>query len=410
MTDTQTLRAGVIGLGMIGGGVAVSLARSGRTPAVYDIRPGAADGLPGVPAILASPAEVAEVADVILVAVVNADQAHEAIGGKNGLLSTARPGQTIVLLSTVALPVVHELAELCAKERVGFLDCGVTPGDRAAENGMVAILGGEQSVVDHALPVLADFAKGVVHCGPLGAGMATKIARNVITYGSWRTVAEASALAGAAGVDPAKLAEVIDTADPDGRTLLQLLRMHDADGALPDAVGRQIDPLMTKDLDAARDLAAALGVDVPLVDVTRSRARRTLALDDEPVPTEGDARQRGLAMADRVYGPGLAAALDGPSDPFTDETISHLFGQVWSRPELSVRDRRLLTLGVAASLGRAELIQIQTQGALANNELTPAQLHEAVLHLAVYVGWCNATATYNGVTAALAAHHTTEEE
>ncbi|MFD5191856.1 NAD(P)-binding domain-containing protein [Streptomyces sp. NPDC058357] len=404
MTDKHTPRAGVVGLGMIGGGVAVSLARSGRVPAVYDIRPDASAYLAGVPDPLESPAQVAEAGDVVMVAVVDADQAREVIGGEKGLLSAAHPGLTIVLLATVALPVVHELAGLCARYGVGFLDCGVTPGDKAAENGMVAIVGGEQATVDAARPVLDDWAKKVVHCGPPGAGMATKIARNVITYGSWRTVAEATALARAAGVDPDRLAEVIDTADPEGRTLLQLLRMHGPDGILPEAVGRQVEPLMTKDLDAARDLAAALAVDVPLVDVVRTRARQTLELGDEPSPAGRDLHQYGLEMMDQVYGPGFSTAVQGSSDPFTTETVDYLFAQVWGREGLSVRDRRLLTLGVAATVGRPELVQIIANGGLVNGELTADELREAVLHLAVYTGWCKATATQAGVTAAIDAH------
>jgi 3-hydroxyisobutyrate dehydrogenase-like beta-hydroxyacid dehydrogenase len=405
---SDTLGAGVVGLGMIGGGVAVSLARSGRVPAVYDVRPDAATALAGVPDPLGSPAEVAEVSDVVMVAVVNADQAREVIGGKDGLLRAARPGLTVVLLATVALPVVHELAALCAERGVGFLDCGVTPGDQAAENGMVAILGGEQSIVDAALPVLEDWAKTVVHCGPSGAGMATKIARNVVTYGSWRTVAEAAALARAAGVDPARLAEVIDAADPEGRTLLQLLRMQDADGVLPAAVGRQIEPLMTKDLDAARDLAAALGVRAPLVETARTQARRTLQLEADaaptPAPAKDDAHAYGLHMMDQAYGPGFSTAVQDADDPFSTETVDYLFAQVWGRAGLSVRDRRLLTLGVAATVARPELVQVIANGALVNGELSAEQLREAVLHLAVYTGWCKATATHTGVTAAIDAH------
>ncbi|MFF1736324.1 NAD(P)-binding domain-containing protein [Streptomyces sp. NPDC058247] len=408
MTNTQALRAGVVGLGMIGGGVAVSLARSGRVPAVYDIRPDASDKLEGVPAPLASPADVARTSDVVMVAVVNAAQARTVIAGDGGLLSGAHPGLTIVLQSTVALPVVHELAGLCAKEEVAFLDCGVTPGDKAAEHGMVAIIGGEQPVVDHARPVLDDWAKKVVHCGPLGAGMATKIARNVVTYGTWRTVTEAAALAAAAEVEPARLAEVIDTADPEGRTLLQLLRMRGANGTLPEPVARQIEPLMTKDLDAARDLAATLDVDTPLVDVTRAEAGRTLGLNAEPAPSaaDDDPLQRGLAMMDKVYGPGFSTTMPDELDPYTNETVQHLFGDIWSRPGLSVRDRRLLVIGATAALGRADLMQIQVQGALAKQELTKDQLNEAVLHLAFYVGWGNATSAHRGITAALAAHST----
>ncbi|MFC5833478.1 NAD(P)-binding domain-containing protein [Nonomuraea insulae] len=403
-------RAGVVGLGMIGGGVAVSLARRGRVPAVYDVRADAADGLAGVPAVLASPAEVSAHSDVIMVAVVDADQARQVIGGPDGLLSAARPGQTIVLLSTVAVPVVHELARLCAEHGVGFLDCGVTPGDKAAQNGMVAILGGDEETAGRALPVLRDWAKQVVHCGPIGAGMATKIARNVITYGSWRTVEEAAALAEAAGVDPARLAEVIDAADPEGRTLLQLLRMRGDDGALPEAVGCQVSPLMTKDLDAARDLARTLGVDAPLVELTRAHVPQTLGMETEPAAAATDVRALGLAMADEVYGPGFSQGFDGESHPFTDATVDFLFGQVWSRPGLSVRDRRLLTLGVAAAVGRADLIQIQAKGALVSGEITPGELREAVLQLAVYVGWCKATATHTGITAAIEDYTKQEEK
>ncbi|MEU5839972.1 NAD(P)-binding domain-containing protein [Streptomyces diacarni] len=404
--DAARPRAGVVGLGMIGGGVAVSLARSGRTPAVHDIRPDAADTLVGVPAPLPSPAEVARRSDVVMVAVVNAAQARDVICGESGLLRAAHPDLTVVLLSTVDLPTVHELAAACQQAGAGFLDCGVTPGDKAAAHGMVAILGGSDEPVERAMPVLRDWAKKVVHCGPTGAGMATKIARNVITYGSWRTVAEASALVEAAGVGPGSLATVIENADPEGATLLQLLHMKQ--DAVPEPLLRQVEGLMTKDLAAARELGATLGVDTPVVDVAHDRAGQTLGLEGAPVPPSTplprNRRERGVEVMKRVYGSALADSIGEPTDPFTTETVDHLFAEVWSRPELSVRDRRLLTLGVAASTGRADLIKIQTAGALANGEFTPQQLHEAVLHLALYVGWCNATATYQGVTAALSAH------
>ncbi|WP_399126839.1 MULTISPECIES: NAD(P)-binding domain-containing protein [unclassified Streptomyces] len=398
---------------MIGGGVAVSLVRSGRVPAVHDIRSDASEKLPGVPAPLGSPAEVAAASDVVMVAVLNAEQAREVIAGANGLLSAAHPGLTVVLLSTVALPVVRELSGLCAGRGVPFLDCGVTPGDKAAENGMVAILGGDRDAVAGALPVLEDWSRKVVHCGPVGAGMATKIARNVVTYGGWRTVAEAAALVRAADVDPARLAEVIESADPEGRMLLQLLRMHGPDGELPEAVGRLIQPLMTKDLDAAQQLAAALDVDAPLVDVVRAKASQTLQIEEVSTGKDTEERKRaaaddphafGLEMMDRVYGPGFGAAAEGSDALFTDQTVDYLFAQVWGREALSVRDRRLLTLGVAATVGRPELIQIIANGGLVNGELTPEQLQEAVLHLAVYTGWCKATATHTGITAAIEAH------
>lgn len=309
--QTTASRAGVVGLGMIGGGVAISLARRGRTPLVYDVRPEAAD-LEGGPELAASPADVASRCDVVLVAVVTAEQAREVLGGASGLLAAARPGLTVALLSTVELPVVREFAGTCAEYGVGFLDCGVTPGDQAAVNGMVTMVGGDERTLAHARPVLDDFAKDVVHCGPLGAGMVTKVARNVVTYGSWRAVAEAASLASAGGVDPNILLRVIDTADPDGATLLSLLRMQhlDDDGAIAmarrigpsqqqeldgpraraavDALVRGIAPLLDKDLAAAQQLAGALDVDLPLADTAREHARDTLGIAraDDTAETE----------------------------------------------------------------------------------------------------------------------------
>jgi alkylhydroperoxidase/carboxymuconolactone decarboxylase family protein YurZ len=143
-----------------------------------------------------------------------------------------------------------------------------------------------------------------------------------------------------------------------------------------------------------------------LVDVTRAEAERTLGLDAGPAQSAADEEplQRGLAMMDTVYGPGFSATMPEQLDPYTNETVEHLFGDIWNRPDLSVRDRRLLVIGATAALGRDDLMQIQVQGALINEELTANQLKEAVLHLAFYVGWGNATAAHRGISAALAAH------
>lgn len=122
-----------------------------------------------------------------------------------------------------------------------------------------------------------------------------------------------------------------------------------------------------------------------------------------------------MAIDEAAYAAGLekmrevyAADLAPPGSqklglsPFSDETMGTLFGRIWSRPGLSTRDRRLLVLPVAAMLGRADLIEVQVYGALANGELTKAELDEILLHLAFYVGWPNATALQTGIRNAYA--------
>ncbi|WP_328608553.1 carboxymuconolactone decarboxylase family protein [Amycolatopsis sp. NBC_00345] len=114
-------------------------------------------------------------------------------------------------------------------------------------------------------------------------------------------------------------------------------------------------------------------------------------------------RRRGLEIMDAVYGPGFSQSMPAIESPMLADTVDHLFGEIWARPGLSIRDRRLLVLGATAALGRADLIEIQVRGALANDELTAEQLREAVLHLHYYVGWGNGTQLHQGVEAALAA-------
>ena len=282
-TAPDGLRAGVVGLGTIGGGVAASLVRSGRMPAVFDVRAQAAAELPGVPPVLAGAADVARASDVVMVAVLDAEQARTAIGGPGGLLDGAHDDLVIALLSTVSLAAVHGLAETVRKAGARFLDCGVTnPGRRARENGLVAFVGGDDETVARALPVLEDWAAHVEHCGPLGAGMAAKIARNIITYGCWRVVHEASLLVEGAGVDMDRVMHAIDVADPTGSTLFQLRRMRGTTGPVgPDQeqAMRAIDYFVSKDLDAAQELARDLAVEVPVVDVTLERRAQMLGLD-----------------------------------------------------------------------------------------------------------------------------------
>jgi 4-carboxymuconolactone decarboxylase len=109
----------------------------------------------------------------------------------------------------------------------------------------------------------------------------------------------------------------------------------------------------------------------------------------------------GLKTMDAVYGPGFSATMPEVSNPMLEDTIDHLFGEIWSRPGLSIRDRRLLVIGATAALGRADLIEIQARGALQNDELSPGELREAVLQLHYYVGWGNGTKVNQGVEAAI---------
>ena len=75
------------------------------------------------------------------------------------------------------------------------------------------MVGGDADVVERVRPVLDAFSSLVVHMGPLGTGLAAKLARNLVQYGSWLAAYEAQVLAEAAGIELAKLAQVIRASD-----------------------------------------------------------------------------------------------------------------------------------------------------------------------------------------------------
>ena len=95
-------------------------------------------------------------------------------------------------------------------------------------------------------------------------------------------------------------------------------------------------------------------------------------------------RRRGLEWFDKVMGfrpPAL------PEDPFLDATIDHLFANVWSRGELSVRDRRLVTLTILMQLGNEQTLRLHFGAAMKQKQLTDAEIDELLVHVAHYAGW-----------------------
>jgi 3-hydroxyisobutyrate dehydrogenase-like beta-hydroxyacid dehydrogenase len=260
-------RPGIIGLGMIGGGVAVSLVRSGQIPAVFDVREDASGVLSGVPPQLSSPVEVARVSDVVLIAVVTAEQVEDVLIGENGLLTEAAPRLLVVLLSTVSLGAVRHLAKLCADRGAVLLDAGVSGGPAAYDNGLTVMIGGSDEHVERAMPVLNGFAKAVVHCGPVGAGMVAKLAKNVVTYSSWAVAREAASLAIAGGVTLERFIEVVEQRTDIATDPLVWLRIKQAGATVPEEVLAPYERVAGKDLSAIQELAAELAADIPITNV-----------------------------------------------------------------------------------------------------------------------------------------------
>lgn len=106
--------------------------------------------------------------------------------------------------------------------------------------------------------------------------------------------------------------------------------------------------------------------------------------------SHAERRKKGLEMIREVYAGDVVAPPEG--NVFTDVMLEQVFAEVWSRDVLSIRDRRLLLLGIIAEKGEPMTWGIQAKAALKRGELSPAELRELLLMIAQYAGYPRAAA------------------
>lgn len=274
---------GVIGLGGIGGGVAQCLQRSGQLAAIFDVRAEAAANVPGAPPMSASPRDLAAVSDSVLIAVLNGAQTLAVLSGPEGVLAADKPGQTVILLSTIAMADLEAAQKLCADAGVTLIDCGVTNGPKSAENGLICLAGGSDADLAAAKPIFDGFAQQVIHMGGPGAGMAAKIARNTTYFGCMRAGYEGAVIARNYGVDLDQLTMAL-AGDPNAggglEGALAMVRRPDPAGNPQETQMREyFQMLMIKDLEVAVAEAKRFGVCLPMIELIMANAASTAGLE-----------------------------------------------------------------------------------------------------------------------------------
>jgi 3-hydroxyisobutyrate dehydrogenase-like beta-hydroxyacid dehydrogenase/alkylhydroperoxidase/carboxymuconolactone decarboxylase family protein YurZ len=402
----------VLGLGMIGAAVATKLVERGYNIGIYDIRPEAAAAIPGAPAMSKSAAAAARGRNIVLIAVVDGDQARRLLTEERGVLASLTAGATVVLLSTVSINLIEELHALCQGAGVNFVDCGVTVDYKSENPGIVCLAGGDDATMMHVDPVLTAFSKRVLHFGPLGSGMKAKIARNVINYGYWRISHEAGKLAEAAGLDLRKLVEAIRNGDPHGIYGTGWIDKRGTTAPLDPAdpeydFFRHLAILQRKDLAAALALSRELDVDMPCTRIAMDTTDTILGVNATK-PTDipdADRRTLGNAAFEAVYGDIIKLPEGSPDDdPFVRQLVGHLFGEIWSRDRMSVRDRRLMVLGATAALAEYGALEIHLRSAFQKGEIEEADAHDIINFLVSYVGYGRGLGLKGALDRALAAH------
>lgn len=280
-------RVGFIGLGNIGLPMAKNIAEAGLALTVFDVNPDAMRQLTPSGARLAeNPAAVGRECAIVGVCVRDDHDVRQVLLGEDGLLGSAQADAIIAIHSTIRPRTVLELAAAASEHGVHVLDVGITGGAPGAmARTLCYMAGGEAALIDRCRPVFETSAKTIVHTGPLGSGMATKLCNNLITYIEFLAAFEASRLANRAGVSQESLTAVTQANGVMTPTMQAYLARWGATGpgGLSDAQREWFVGLAEKDLAITLEFARDLGVSLPatalcsqlMVDVGGLKERRS---------------------------------------------------------------------------------------------------------------------------------------
>jgi len=202
---------GFIGLGAMGGPMARHILADGFPLVVNDIRKeAAAPHLEQGAAWTDTPRAVAEQCDVVLTCLPTVESVEAVATGPDGVLSGLRAGQAHFEMSTNSPKAIARLHTAYQEKGVHFLDAPITGGAAGARTARLTIfVGGDKPSFERFTPVLAAFCDRLIHVGPSGTGIVTKLVNNCVGQTISLAMAEIFALGLKAGAEPLPLWEAL---------------------------------------------------------------------------------------------------------------------------------------------------------------------------------------------------------
>lgn len=207
------MRIGFIGLGHMGGPMAANLLKAGHAVTAFDLVSAALDAAKAAGATLAaSPRAAAEGAEVVITMLPAAQHVKAVYLGDDGVLAGVAKGVPLVDSSTIDPATAKLIGEAAAKQGNPFADAPVSGGVVGAQAGTLTFMvGADETLFETLRPVLSGMGKNMVRCGGTGTGQIAKICNNLLLGISMIGVAEAMKLGETLGIDPTKLASIVNT-------------------------------------------------------------------------------------------------------------------------------------------------------------------------------------------------------
>lgn len=265
---------GVIGIGAMGMGIAVSLRRAGFEVLANDINPvqirqAAAQGI----ADADSPVRLAAQCQILFIVVVDHHQIEQILVGQNALLPALTAGHTLLVCSTIAPEHMASIAQRAAERGCAFVDAPISGGPARAANGtMSMMLAAPSRVLEPLMPVLeAISARRFLISQQPGDASKAKLVNNLLAGIHLAAAAEAFALAQRFGLDSQQMFDLIQASS--GQSWMLADRVPRA--LAGDLAARAAAPVITKDLRLATAAAAQLQLDTPLGNVAHEQMQQT---------------------------------------------------------------------------------------------------------------------------------------
>ncbi len=258
-----------IGLGNMGGPMALNLLKAGYPVTVFDLVPTAVESLTAAGASAAKSAlQAVQNADAVVTMLPASKHVQQLYLGDAGILKAVRPGTLLIDSSTIAPAATRELATAAAALALEMIDAPVSGGTAGAAAGTLTfIVGGPATALERARPLLEKMGKNIFHAGDSGAGQIAKICNNMLLAIQMIGTAEAINLGVASGVDAKVLSDIM--AKSSGRNwALEVYNpwpgvMDNVPAARGYSGGFGTD-LMLKDLGLSQQAADAASTSTPL--------------------------------------------------------------------------------------------------------------------------------------------------
>lgn len=281
---------GFIGIGLMGEAMTLRLLERGWRVAVWNLTEDRyARVVPAGAVRLESPAAVAAASEIVLMCVLDAGAVRNCVFGEHGLANAPPSRKLVIDLSTINPGDARDIAaRLAAANGMRWIDAPVSGGPPAARDGTMTVMaGGADADIGEIAPVMADLAANFTHVGAVGAGQTAKILNQAIVGTGYVLMAEALALAEAAGIDAAKLPQCLAGGHADSNLLRKIYpQMAARDFDPPRAYARQL----LKDMKNVKAFARAAGCELAVIEQAVDQYERYVTQGNEMADAASIAR------------------------------------------------------------------------------------------------------------------------